>query len=128
MRNLRKRALDREASQLLPQAFFKDMAPEYPEDSRQGRHQSSPRQGVHIVHQGRKGREGLVQGVVKVYDSATGIGIIVRDDDRSEIILKPGSLDGSMFRFLRQGQRIRFDQSEDTPPVATNLRFGSDGY
>ena len=69
-----------------------------------------------------------MQGVVKVYDSATGIGIIVRDDDRSEVILKPGSLDGSMFRFLRQGQRIRFDQSEDTPPVATNLRFGSDGY
>jgi cold shock CspA family protein len=33
-----------------------------------------------------------------------------------------------MFRFLRQGQRVRFDQSDDTPPVATNLRFGSDGY
>ena len=83
---------------------------------------------MHIVHQGGQGREGLVQGVVKVYDSATGFGIIVRDDDRSEVLLKPGSLDGSLFRFLRQGQRVRFDQSTDDSPVATNLRFGSDGY
>jgi len=70
----------------------------------------------------------MQQGVVKVYDSATGVGIIVRDDDRSEVVLKPGSLDGSMFRFLRQGQRVRFDMSEDETPIATNLRFGSDGY
>jgi CspA family cold shock protein len=69
-----------------------------------------------------------MQGVVKVYDSATGIGVIVRDDDRTEVLLKPGSLDGSMFRFLRQGQRVRFDMSNDEKPVATNLRFGSDGY
>ena len=68
------------------------------------------------------------QGVVKVYDSASGVGIIVRDDDRSEVLLKPGSLDGSMFRFLRQGQRVRFDMSSDDAPVASNLRFGSDGY
>ncbi len=54
--------------------------------------------------------------------------VIVRDDDRSEVLLKPGSLDGSMFRFLRQGQRVRFDMSSDDAPVASNLRFGSDGY
>ncbi len=70
-----------------------------------------------------------MQGVVKVYDAATGVGIIVRDDDRSEVLLKPGSLEGSMFRFLRQGQRVRFDlvgDGDDTQ--AMNLRFGSDGY
>ncbi len=70
----------------------------------------------------------MFQGVVKVYDSVSGIGIIVRDDDRSEVLLKPGSLDGSMFRFLRQGQRVRFDMSDDDTPTASNLRFGSDGY
>ncbi len=70
-----------------------------------------------------------MQGVVKVYDDATGVGVIVRDDDRSEVLLKPGSLDGSMFRFLRQGQRVRFDiQGEGDDAYATNLRFGSDGY
>ena len=70
-----------------------------------------------------------MQGFVKVYDDATGVGVIVRDDDRSEVLLKPGSLDGSMFRFLRQGQRVRFDiVGEGDEAVATNLRFGSDGY
>ena len=70
----------------------------------------------------------MSQGFVKVYDDTTGIGVIVRDDDRSEVLLKPGSLDGSLFRFLRQGQRVRFDLTNEEPPVATNLRFGSDGY
>lgn len=70
-----------------------------------------------------------MQGFVKVYDDATGIGVIVRDDDRSEVLLKPGSLEGSMFRFLRQGQRVRFDiVGEGDEATATNLRFGSDGY
>jgi len=70
-----------------------------------------------------------MQGVVKAYDAVTGIGSIVRDDDRSEVLLKPGSLDGSMFRFLRQGQRLRFDlNGEGDDSYATNLRFGSDGY
>ena len=70
-----------------------------------------------------------MQGVVKVFDSETGVGVIVRDDDRSEVFLLPGSLAGSMFRMLRQGQRIVFDLEEvDGRPVATNLRFGSDGF
>jgi hypothetical protein len=34
-----------------------------------------------------------------------------------------------MFRFLRQGQRVRFDlNGEGSEAYATNLRFGSDGY
>jgi cold shock CspA family protein len=70
-----------------------------------------------------------MQGVVKAYDDATGVGILVRDDDRSEVVLRPGSLDGSMFRFLRQGQRVRFDLvGEGEQAHATNLRFGSDGF
>ncbi len=70
-----------------------------------------------------------MQGVVKAYDDATGVGIIVRDDDRREVELRPGSLDDSMFRFLRQGQRVRFDVVGDGDNVhGVNLRFGSDGY
>ena len=70
-----------------------------------------------------------MQGVVRVYDPPTGIGVIVRDDDRSDVYLRPGSLKGSMFRMLRQGQRVQFDLSEDEgTPFAANLRFGSDGY
>jgi cold shock CspA family protein len=70
-----------------------------------------------------------VQGVVKVYDPASGVGVIVRDDDRSEVYLRPGSLDGSMFRMLRQGQRVIFDTDDDEGRLyARDLRFGADGY
>jgi len=68
-----------------------------------------------------------MQGVVKVFDPATGIGIIRRDDG-DEIELRPGSLEGSLFRMLRQGQRVVFDAAEaDGALVANNLRFGADG-
>jgi CspA family cold shock protein len=69
-----------------------------------------------------------VQGVVKVYDPVTGTGSIVLDD-LSEVYLRPGSLEGSMFRMLRQGQRILFEvDQEDGDRYARDLRFGSDGY
>lgn len=68
-----------------------------------------------------------MQGVVKSYDPGTGIGIIV-SDDRSEVFLGPGSLAESLFRTLRQGQRVVFDTEErDGKPFAHHLRFGSDG-
>jgi CspA family cold shock protein len=70
-----------------------------------------------------------VQGVVKVWDPATGFGVIVRDDDRSEVLLRPASLEGSVFRMLRQGQRVIFDlESESERPYAVRIRLGSDGY
>jgi cold shock CspA family protein len=70
-----------------------------------------------------------VQGVVKVYDPVTGVGIIVREDDRSEVLLQPGSLRDSLFRTLRQGQRVLFDiEDHQGRPVAARLRFGADGY
>ena len=39
--------------------------------------------------------------------------MVVRDDDRSEVYLRPGSLTGSIFRTLRQGQRIIFEVTEE---------------
>jgi CspA family cold shock protein len=70
-----------------------------------------------------------MQGVVKVYDPVTGAGVVVRDDDRSEVFLQPGSLQGSIFRSLRQGQRIVFEIVEDGGrPFARSVRIGSDGY
>jgi len=69
-----------------------------------------------------------VQGVVKVYDPITGVGLILLED-RTEVQLRPGSLEGSMFRMLRQGQRILFEvDEEDGERYARDLRFGSDGY
>ncbi|HEX9762362.1 MAG: cold shock domain-containing protein [Acidimicrobiia bacterium] len=69
------------------------------------------------------------QGVVKAYDPVTGVGIVVRDTDRSEVFLRPGSLKGSVFRSLRQGQRLLFDTvEEDGRRFITQVRLGQDGY
>jgi cold shock CspA family protein len=69
------------------------------------------------------------QGVVKTYDPVTGVGIVVRDIDRSEVYLRPGSLEGSVFRTLRQGQRIIFDPVEDDGNTfVSSVRLGQDGY
>lgn len=68
-----------------------------------------------------------MQGVVKVYDPETGIGVI-RSDDGQEVMLRPGSLQGSLFRMLRQGQRVVFEATEENESlIAGNLRFGADG-
>jgi CspA family cold shock protein len=69
-----------------------------------------------------------MQGVVKVYDPETGYGVIVQESDRSEVLLRPGSLTGSIFRTLRQGQRIVFDVlTDDGQSFADKIRIGSDG-
>jgi CspA family cold shock protein len=66
-----------------------------------------------------------VQGVVKSYDPASGDGIIVADTaDLPEFDLASGALDGSIFRMLRQGQRVVFEL--DTDGRATKLRLGSE--
>ena len=71
----------------------------------------------------------MLQGVVKTYAPVTGAGIIVRDDDRSEVYLRPGSLKGSVFRTLRQGQRLLFEtEEEDGRSFAASLQMGQDGY
>ncbi len=69
------------------------------------------------------------QGVVKTYDPVTGIGIVVRDIDRSEVFLRPGSLKGSVFRTLRQGQRILFEPvDEEGRTFVSSIKLGQDGY
>ncbi len=65
-----------------------------------------------------------MQGVVKSYDPGTGEGLLLRDLDRSEYELAPGALEGSVFRILRQGQRVVFDV--DPAGRAVGLRLGSE--
>lgn len=70
-----------------------------------------------------------VQGVVKTYDPTTGVGVVVLESDGSEAFLRPGSLAGSIFRFVRQGQRILFDlTTEDDKPYISNVKVGQGGY
>jgi cold shock CspA family protein len=65
-----------------------------------------------------------LQGVIKSYDPGTGDGVVMRDTDLSEIELAPDALHGSVFRMLRQGQRVVFDL--DDAGRATRLRLGSE--
>jgi len=50
-----------------------------------------------------------VQGVIKSYDPGSGDGVVMRDTDLAELDLAAGALEGSVFRMLRQGQRVVFD-------------------
>jgi CspA family cold shock protein len=61
-----------------------------------------------------------MQGVIKAYDPGTGEGVVVRDTDRAEYELAADSLEGSVFRMVRQGQRVIFDL--DGNDQATHLR------
>lgn len=65
-----------------------------------------------------------MQGVVKSFDPNTGDGVIVCDSDLMEYELAPNALEGSIFRMLRQGQRIIFKLNENS--YATEIRLGSE--
>lgn len=65
-----------------------------------------------------------MQGVIKAYDPASGDGVILCDTNLSEFELSPSALEGSIFRMLRQGQRVVFDL--DDGGRATHLRLGSE--
>lgn len=65
-----------------------------------------------------------MQGVVKSYDPSTGDGVVMRDTNRREYELARDALAGSIFRMLRQGQRVVFDV--DAEGRAIGLRLGSE--
>lgn len=65
-----------------------------------------------------------MQGVVKSYDPGTGDGVLVAEADLAEYELAPDALEGSIFRMLRQGQRLLFEL--DDHGRAHRLRFGSE--
>jgi cold shock CspA family protein len=65
-----------------------------------------------------------MQGVVKAYDPGSGIGVVISDTDLADYDLADSALAGSLFRMLRQGQRVLFDVDADG--LATNVRLGSE--
>lgn len=65
-----------------------------------------------------------MQGIIKAYDPGSGDGIVISDKDLSEYNLAPTALEGSIFRMLRQGQRVVF--TIDSEGRATGLSLGSE--
>ena len=65
-----------------------------------------------------------MQGVIRSYDPETHEGVVMRDTDREEFTIALDALDGSIFRMLRQGQRVVFDL--DDTGLATKVRIGAE--
>ena len=65
-----------------------------------------------------------MQGVVKAYDPTSGDGVIMCDSDMNDYELAANALDGSIFRMLRQGQRVVFQLNDNKQ--ATQLSLGSE--
>jgi len=65
-----------------------------------------------------------MQGVIKSYDPMSKDGVVLSDTTLAEFDLAPDALEGSVFRMLRQGQRVIFDV--DDSGRATGLRLGSE--
>lgn len=65
-----------------------------------------------------------MQGVIKAYDPSTHDGVVIAETDLQEYDLAPDALAGSVFRMVRQGQRVVFDLDERQ--LATRLRLGSE--
>ncbi len=65
-----------------------------------------------------------MQGVIKSYDHGTGDGVLNDETDLREIDLAENALEGSLFRMLRQGQRVNFEL--DDAGRATSLMLGSE--
>ncbi len=67
----------------------------------------------------------MPQATVKRYDSISHTGVLVSDDGATEWEIDAQALEGSMFRFLRPGQRVTFDLVEVAGGAAPrNLRIG----
>lgn len=65
-----------------------------------------------------------MQGIVKSYDPRTATGLVIRDTDMAELELAQDAITDSIFRMLRQGQRVVFEL--DDAGRATKLSFGSE--
>ena len=65
-----------------------------------------------------------MQGVIKAYDPTSRDGVVMCDTDLADYDLAHDALEGSLFRMLRQGQRVVFDL--DDAGRATHLRLGSE--
>jgi len=71
----------------------------------------------------------MAQGIVKSYDPNTGIGIIVDEETKDELILESNSLKNSIFITLRQGQRLNYTKiNDDGKSKIINIKIGQDKY
>jgi CspA family cold shock protein len=110
--------------------------PEHPAGAGRGQWVDEAAERVHVVHPCQQGDPGAppgivgqpaglsVQGVIRSFDPATRTGSVISDTSLTEHELAADALEGSLFRMLRQGQRVVFDL--DPAGFATHVRLGSE--
>lgn len=65
----------------------------------------------------------MPQGTVKDYDVENRTGSLLTDDQQ-EIAIDPGSVEGAGIRYLRIGQRVKFEVADEGgKKVARTLRI-----
>jgi len=65
----------------------------------------------------------MPQGTIRDYDVESRTGSLL-EDDRTEVIIDPSSLEGSGLRYLRVGQRVSYAVAEEGGRrVARGLRI-----
>lgn len=65
----------------------------------------------------------MPQGTIRDYDQESRTGTLLMDD-RTEVHIDPTSVEGAALRFLRIGQRVKFDLAEEGgKKVARTLRI-----
>lgn len=65
----------------------------------------------------------MPQGTIKTYDRESRTGSLLLDDE-SEVEIDPTSMEGSGIRYLRIGQRVKFDLAEESGKrLARTLRI-----
>jgi cold shock CspA family protein len=63
------------------------------------------------------------QGTIKAYDVASRSGTLLTDE-REEVAIDPGSVEGAGIRYLRIGQRVKFEVADEGgKKVARTLRI-----
>lgn len=71
----------------------------------------------------------MAQGIIKSYDPNTGIGIVLDEESREDLVLDSNSLKDSIFITLRQGQRINYTKIESGDETKIiKIKIGQDKY
>ena len=71
----------------------------------------------------------MAQGIVKSYDPNTGIGIVIDEETKEDLVIDKITLDKSIFITLRQGQRINYTKKKTEDKIfIVDIKIGQDIY
>ena len=71
----------------------------------------------------------MAQGIVKSYDPNTGIGIVIDEETKEDLVIDKKILNKSIFITLRQGQRINYTKKQTDDKISiTDIKICQDIY